>query len=278
MENLQLDLMISKNQIAFDFDELEEKSTILPNTLIKPLNHDYIANEVLFVVARVDGREISPNFDTLSLSGKTMLEWVLLAGSDCENKVIDEGDEIAKLKNIQTDKPIIALFYNDTPLLDKNSFYEIIDYFSQRGMNYLRLNRGLVIKTSYLERVSGDLVGDVAYDCKNLFRVNDSKRINFVNKLLQEKILSYHINNGVILLSDNVYIEGDCEIGKGTIIYPNNSILGQSVIESGVILESGNVIDNSIICSGVKLKGCYCEKSKVTTSLKPFSNLINQKV
>lgn len=278
METTELDLMVSKDQISFDFEAIEEQSSILPNTLIKVLNHDYIANEVLYVVAKVKGEEICPHFNELNLSGKTMLEWTLMAGNDCEQKIIDEGDEIARLKQIETDKPIIALFFSDTPLFDKKSFQEIIDYFSQRGMNYLRLNRGLIIKTSYLSRVCGELVGDVAFECKNLFRVDDAKKINLVNSILQEKILAYHKKNGVIMLGDNVYIEADCEIEKGTVVYPNNTILGQSVIESGSILESGNVVKDSIVCKNVTLKGCYIEKSKITSSPEPLSKIINQKV
>lgn len=274
METTEFDLMVSKDQISFDFEE----ETLLPNPLIKALNHDYIAKEVLFVVAKVKGEDICANFSSLSLSGKTMLEWTCMAGNECEQRIIDEGDEISSLKQIETDKPIIALFFSDTPLLDKKSFYEIIDYFSQRGMNYLRLNRGLIIKTSYLERVSGNLVGDVAYECKTLIAVNDAKKINLVNSILQERILSYHINNGVIVIGNNVYIEADCEIGKGTVIYPNNVIIGQSIIENDVVLESGNIIKDSIICSGVKLQGCYCEKSKLTSSPQPLSKIINQKV
>lgn len=277
METTEFDLMISKDQISFDFENLEEESS-LPSPLLKALNHDYIANEVLFVVAKVKGENICPNFSELKLSGKTMLEWTCMAGNECEQKIIEEGEEIARLKQIVTDKPIIALFYSDTPLFDKKSFHEIIDYFSQRGMNYLRLNRGLVIKTSYLERVSGNLVGDVAYESKTLLAVDDAKKINFVNSILQERILSYHIHNGVVFLGDNVYIEADCEIEKGTIIYPSNTILGQSVIEGGAVIESGNVINDSIICKGVCLKGCYIEKSKVTSSPSPLSKIINQKV
>lgn len=276
METTEIDLMVSKNQLSFDFDGLEE--TPITKNLIKSVNHSYIADEVLFVVARVKGGEICPHFENLLLSGKTMLEWVSLAGRDCEQIVIEEGDEIAKLKNIQTDKPIIALFYSDTPLLDKNSFYEIIDYFSQRGMNYLRLSRGLIIKTSYLSRVCGDLVGDVAYECKNLFRIDEGGKINVVNSILQEKILSYHAKNGVIMLGPNIYIEADCEIGKGVVIYPNNTILGQTVIESGAILESGNVVKDCILLNKAILKGCYCEKSKISSVQEPFSKIINQKV
>lgn len=274
METTEFDLMVAKDQISFDFEGFEEDSS-LPNPLIKTLNHDYIANEVLFVVAKVHDEN---NFSSLCLSGKTMLEWTCMAGSECEQKIIDEGDEIAKLKQIKTDKPIIALFFSDTPLFDKKSFHEVVDYFSQRGMNYLRLNRGLIIKTSYLERVSGNLVGDVAYECKTLFAVNDAKKINLVNSILQERILAYHIKNGVVILNDNVYIEADCEIGKGVVVYPNNTILGQSIIESGAVIESGNVIKDSIVCSGTTLRGCYCEKSKITSSPEPLSKIINQKV
>lgn len=276
MEKVELDLEIAKDQMSFDLDEIcQEKSLVLPETLIKPLSHDYIAEEVLFVVAKTNGQA---RIKALSLSGKTMIEWVKLAGSECEQVEINEGDEIAKLKQIQTSKPIIALFYDDTPLFDKSAFYEIIDYFSSKGMNFLRLNRGLVIKTSYLTRVCGNLVGDIAYEGNALIQIDDAKKINYANKILQERILNYHIRNGVILLGENVYIEADCEIGKGTIIYPNNTILGQSIIEENVTLESGNIIKDSIICSGVKICGCFVKASKISSNIDPLSKIENQKI
>ena len=139
METIELDLEIAENQIAIDFENLkdedvQEESLVLPKSLIKPVNYDWIKNEVLFVVVKANRRDVCPSFSSLKLCGKTMTDWVLMASGGCQTMVINDcEDVVSKIRTIDTDKRIIALFYSDTPLLDKNGFYRIMDYFSSKS-------------------------------------------------------------------------------------------------------------------------------------------------
>ena len=151
METTEIQFEIAKNQIGIDFDALEkeeqEESAVLPNELIKPVNHAWIANEVLFVVVRTNREDVCPNFSTLKICGKTMTEWVLMAGGACQKCVVDDCDDvIAKIRGVETDKKIIAVFYSDAPMLDRAAFYRIMDYFSSRSINFLQLARGFIVK------------------------------------------------------------------------------------------------------------------------------------
>lgn len=285
MEKEDVELLIAENQLKFDFEEIEnhieEESSSLPQTFIKAKNYEWIKEEVLFIVVKVNRDEIVKDFSNLNLCGKKMIDWVLMAGSDCEQKVIIDSEDIfSSIRSLSINKPIIAVFYSDTPLLDKITFNKICDYFSSRNMNFLQLSRGFIVKTDFLKNNYYFAQGVNLYEDKNLLVVDNAKELNYVSNILYNKILNYHIKNGVIIFGqNNIYIDADVEIESGVIIYPNNILKGQSIIEKGVILESGNVIKDSIVSSGI-IKSSYIENSKITNAsiIQPFSKIINEEL
>ena len=285
MEITELDLEIAENQIAIDFDGLEkaeeEKSVCLPQSLVKSVNFDWIKEEVLFVVVRANRKDVCSNFSSLKLCGKTMTEWVLMAGGQCEKKVLeDDQDILSKIRAITTDKKIIAVFYSDTPLLDKNAFYRIMDYFSSRSINFLQLSRGLIVKRDFLLNNPSFMSSATGgYEDESLLVADSGRTLSFMHKYLNKKIVNFHIENGVVILGENtVFIDADCEIESGVVIYPNNIIKGQSVISAGCVLESGNIITNSILFPNVKCASCCIENSKIGQGnvIKTGQTIINE--
>lgn len=270
METMELELDIAKNQIGIDFDALEkevlEESSSLPNELIRPVNHDWINEEVLFVVVQTNNEEVCPNFALTKVCGKTLTEWVLMAGGHCQKVVINDDNVMETLRLIQTDKKIIAVFFNDTPLLDRKAFYRIMDHFSSRSINFLQLERGFIVKTDFLKNNPSFVSGSVGgYEDEALFVVDSGRALSFAFQKLNNKILSFHISNGVVVLGEHtVFIDADCEIDSGVVIYPNNVISGQSIISSGCVLESGNVVCNSIISPNCTLQGAFVKNSKIS--------------
>ena len=104
------------------------------------------------------------------------------------------------------------------------------------------------------------------------------KKINLVHKILQDKIRTFHINNGVVILGEqSVFIDCDVEIEKGTIIYPNNVLKGKTILQGNVELKEGNLIVDSIISANSTLTNCFIEKSKVSGDLKN-KIIVNQEV
>ena len=284
MEREDIDLLVSENQIKIDFDSFtsaneEEESAIIPSALIKAVNYDWIKDEVLFVVVKAYHSFVK-NLPNVELCGKRLLDWVLNAGSGCETRIIEDCEDIiGRVRNITTNKNIIAVFYSDTPLLDKGTFNKFCEYFSSHNMNFLRLSRGFIVKTEFLKNNFTLAQGASELDDKNLLVADSAKVLNLMSNSLYNRILNYHIKNGVIIYGQNtVFIDGDVEIEGGVIIYPNNVIKGQSIIGENAVIESGNVIKNSIISNDAVVRGSYIENSMITAgaSIEPFSKIIGQ--
>lgn len=284
MEREDIDLLVSENQIKIDFDSFtsaneEEESAIIPSALIKAVNYDWIKDEVLFVVVKAYHSFVK-NLPNVELCGKRLLDWVLNAGSGCETRIIEDCEDIiGRVRNITTNKNIIAVFYSDTPLLDKGTFNKFCEYFSSHNMNFLRLSRGFIVKTEFLKNNFTLAQGASELDDKNLLVADSAKVLNLMSNSLYNRILNYHIKNGVIIYGQNtVFIDGDVEIEGGVIIYPNNVIKGQSIIGENAVIESGNVIKNSIISNDAVVRGSYIENSKISAgaSIEPFSKIIGQ--
>lgn len=289
MITAEIELEPVKGQLSFDLDnfnidEVEEKSISLQSEkLLKSLSHDWIAEEVLFVVVRAQNTKLSNDLPSLKLCGKKMIEWVRLAGSDCQQVIIDDCEDLMeRIRQIETDKKYIAVFYSDTPLFNKGSYYRIMDYFSSKNINFLQLSRGFIAKTEFvksrpifMQGVTGDI------EKEYLMRAENAKVVSFMQNLINNKILSFHENNGVIIFGKNtVFIDADVEIESGVLIEPNNIIQGESVIAGGTILRSGNIIKNSIISNNCMIESSYIEKSKISqgSRIKPYSKIIEQEI
>ena len=272
----ELEIEVNENQISFDFLQNMEKEPFQ-----QAENYEWVADETLVVIIKAKG-DISPNFD---ICGKKMIDWVALATSGCTQKIIEEPDEenlLQTIKDLSDGYIFVAVFYSDTPLLKKSTFLEIMDYFSKRRMNVLKLVRGYVFKTEYLQNAKMLLSTTVEeFDKEDFTIVNSSKKVSFAFKILNNRILNYHKERGVVFFGENtIFIDADVEIEEGCVIYPNNIIKGESYIGKNVILESGNYIFDTIVCDEAFVCQSYLEKSKVEKGkvVGPFAKLINQKI
>ncbi len=289
METKELEFEIAKGQMSFALDEmnfdqsLEDGVSIQTEKLLKSQNHEWIKEETLFVVVRAQDKKLSNDLPSLKLCGKKMIEWVRLAGVDCEQVVIDDEEDIfERISQIQTEKQYIAIFYSDTPLLSRGLFYKIMSNFSAKNVNYLRLSRGFIVKREFLlSRPYFMQSAVVGFDSEGLVRADNAKAISQMQKILNERILAFHEANGVIIYGKNtVFIDADVEIEAGVIIEPNNIIQGETVVSGGTILASGNIIKNSIISHNCTISASYIEKSKISQGkeIKPFSKIIEEEI
>lgn len=97
-----------------------------------------------------------------------------------------------------------------------------------------------------------------------------------INQEEREKICKKHIENGVIIIDINTtYIEDTVKIGKGTVIYPNNVIEGDTVIGIDAILGPNNRIKDCEIGDRVDIQYSVLIESKVgeETRVGPFAYL-----
>lgn len=259
-----IDLFISEKEVNIDvesLDEMEEDSFF--SSLLKPIKLESKKNDVLFVVVKTYKDDLVKDFPNFCLCGKSLVDYLLLAGRGCETVVIEDGDVLEKLKEIKTDKKIISVFYCDTPLVDEKTFLRILDYFVSKNLDYLKLSRGFIIKKDCLD---GDFILRSApeYEDKNLFAIEDAIGLNYANKVLQERIRLSHLNNGVIILGEqSVFIDYDTVIEKGVVIYPNNILKGKTIIQKNVTLLEGNLISESVILEECTLENCFVKNSKI---------------
>lgn len=270
------EIKVEEGQISFDF--LNTPST---QTLVQVENYEWVAEETLVIILRSKG-DISYNFE---LCGKKMIDWVTLSASGCAQRILDEPSEedfLETIKSVAEGYNFVAVLYSDTPLLRKTTFLEIMDYFSKRKMNVLRLKRGYVFKGEYLQNTKMLMSTAIEeFEKEDFVVVKDAAIASYAFKVLNGRILDYHKQRGVVFFGENtIFIDADVEIEDGTVIYPNNILKGESYIGKDVILESGNYIFDTIVCDEAFVCQSYLEKSKVEKGkvVGPFEKLINEKI
>ncbi len=104
---------------------------------------------------------------------------------------------------------------------------------------------------------------------------------NFIDEMrlkkdAQEKILSSLFENGVIFLStDGIIIESTVKIGKGTLIYPNVILKGETIIGENCTITSGTTIENCVIGNNTIINASQCYSSEIGNEVKigPFSHI-----
>ncbi len=271
------EIEIDENQISFDFLTEKKETTQVQQAE----NSEWVAQETLVVLVKAKG-ELSANFD---ICGKKMIDWVGMATSGCDQKIIEEPEEdelLEEIRNLAEGYNFVAVFYSDTPLLKKSTFLEVMDFFAKRRMNVMKLSRGYVFKTDYLKTAKMLLSSSFEeFDKEDFTVVDNALKVSYAFKVLNKRILDYHKECGVVLFGENtIFIDADVEIEAGAVIYPNNVLKGQSYIGKNVILESGNYIFDTIVCDEAFVCQSYLEKSKIEMGkiVGPFAKLINEKI
>lgn len=269
----------------FSKTNIEEEVSNLSQILTSAKSYQWIKNETLVVIIRQDNSSFCDKLSTMDLCGKYMIDWVSLSLSVCEQKIINAADSaelLQYLKDLKTDKRYIFITYSDIPLLERNTFYKIMDYFSSNNLNAMKFDRGLVYKTEFLQdAIDLDPVVKKYFGGKDFERIEDASDFARAYTFLQNKIKNYHKNNNVVLLGeDTIFIDADVEIESGVIIYPNNILKGQTYIGKNVVLESGNTISDSIISNNCIIEKSVIIKSKVeeNKSVKPFTIVENESI
>lgn len=88
--------------------------------------------------------------------------------------------------------------------------------------------------------------------------VNSRKELLEANITMKDRILDYHMKNGITFIDRNIYIEGDVTIQKDTIIFPNTFLLGQTRIGEGVFIGPNTLIRDCVIEDGANIEGFVC--------------------
>ena len=253
------------------------------DTLFRRYNKQPIDSDVGVIILKQQyigcgGKEKS--YD-IKIWGKTVLEWVKLAFDTCPIMELDyrEGvDVLNVIKPYLSDKKYTAVFFADTPLFRRETFINILDYVQTKRLNVCKLERGYIFVTDYLRSVDKiySTVYPAAIDKQEFEIAKDMRSIESISKVLKDRILNFHIEQGVQFLDkSSVSIDADVVIGEGVVIHANNTIEGQSVIGDNVVLYTGNIIVNSKIANDSVLKYSVIEDSEINagTEVPPFSHI-----
>jgi bifunctional UDP-N-acetylglucosamine pyrophosphorylase / glucosamine-1-phosphate N-acetyltransferase len=107
--------------------------------------------------------------------------------------------------------------------------------------------------------------------------INTLEQLAEATALLQKRKLKQLMLDGVEFLNpESVYIEHDVQIGVGSVIFPNVTLLGKTEIGQKVIVESGCFIKNSVVHNdSVILANSYLEGALVHegASIGPMARL-----
>ena len=118
--------------------------------------------------------------------------------------------------------------------------------------------QGELYLTDALEllRAAGARTGGIqAEDYREAMGINDRIQLAQAGKLMQERINRRHMLNGVTLINpESIYIDWDVEIGRDTIIYPNNYLCSGSRIGENCTLYEGNRLEKSRLGKGVSIR------------------------
>jgi len=84
--------------------------------------------------------------------------------------------------------------------------------------------------------------------------INTRKDLLEANLIMRRRILEHHMERGVTLLGDQIYIEADVSVGADTIIYPFSHLRGKTVIGQGATIGPHVVLNDSVLGDGVTVE------------------------
>ena len=232
------------------------------------------------VVIVCKGASSKLNYRSLLL-GMPMCEWVAGAFEGYNITFVDEYDDYCAIAKEYSDSYTYTIVISgNMPLLNKDNIASLVQYGCFKQAQYVKFTGGIMINNEYLRNTQVP-----SYDCvytgdfENFYLVENKIQLNQIIKVLTDKIVQYHIANGVEIYG-KVTIEPKVEIESGVTIFGGNVIKGYSYISSGTILKENNVISDSIIGSNCALSSSIITNSKLGNNcfVMPFCVVENKTI
>ncbi len=114
-------------------------------------------------------------------------------------------------------------------------------------------------------------------DPEEVMGVNTRKELAIANRVMRDRILGDLMASGVTVIDpSSTYVDYGVRVGMDSVLYPNVSIEGSSVVGEGCILENGCKIVDSTIGDGCRIKAfTVIEDSHVDrgVTIGPFARL-----
>lgn len=250
------------------YDEANSKTETKPQVEV---SYEERADFIVLAVNNPAFKVSTPTFE-IDIYGKTMLEWVK---SVCENEPKVKEVEIKhsvldEIKPLLGEGEITVVLYSDAPLITKNTVSEAISFLVNRGLNVCKLTHGYIFKTEYVKRAFDIFLTETHYFNEEDFLIaSNFKQLALISEIARNRILSYHMNNGVHIVDpSSTFIGCNVKIGKDVIIHPGNIIYGNMEIGDNVKLFSENLIGDGVIMSGSTVLMSRVKKSVIEKNVK----------
>ena len=133
--------------------------------------------------------------------------------------------------------------------------------------------------TDIVEILSGEgkkIVREKISESEAVFGVNTFWDLARAERIKQLKIIQNHCLAGVRIINpETVYIEAAVRIGPGTVIWPNNFLIGKTIIGRDCFLGPGNFIADSRIGAGAEIRASFLYEVRCGQRVKigPFAHL-----
>ena len=233
------------------------------------------------ILLRVDYpecRQNKPSFE-IEILGKTIKNWVKLAFDQCKVTELNftQGTDILSfIRPYLGHKQYTAVFFSDTPLLQRKTFLSIIDYVKTKGLNVFKFERGYVFDTEYALQAQRIFAPQSSgpWDKNDFVVANSLEMVYNITNILRNRILAFYERQGVRFLDkSSVFIDADVSIGQNVVIGQNNILNGFTEIGDNVVLEAGNQIKNSKIGQNSVVSHSVIQNSQINPNsvIQPFS-------
>lgn len=221
----------------------------------------------------------------VNLLGASMYNWVIRA---CPTKPAlvnyhQDADLLQIIKPALKNAEWTLVLFSDTPLITSSGVKQILDFAINKDLSVCKLERGYVFKTEYIKSAL-NLYAVNTYDvCANeLFVVDNTDKLVRAQKVLKDRIIKYHINSGVNVISpEDAYIECSVSIEPGVTIEPfvklegtttiganskicSNAVIVDSKIDEHVIVKNNsNVISSALLDNSIVGNNCTIQNRSV---------------
>lgn len=285
MENIY-DYTETQIETEEDSSEFFDLKIITDGTNVKSerIKRDEEDVSVSCFILLTDSKEMSVQDGSynLDLLGNPMFQYVVRACPTVPSCIkFDEDKEsvLLAVKPYIKDTEYTLVLFSDTPLVTKANILNILDFAKSKGLNVCKLSRGYVFKNEYIKRVDEIYAPSTYYfDEEDFLRADTYKNLNLVSQKLRERIIYFHMENGVYFKApENIYVDANVSIGQGTVIDAFVRISGDTDIGENCLIKSNTTLINAKVFEGAIIEGAYVdsaiikEKAKIKHGAKLFS-------
>lgn len=244
-------------------------------TLVKPLisTNDNIDLEVLIFKTK---------FSDVKILEKPMIDWVKDCVLNYKTTIQNFNEKKNELEQIKMFKPksrFLLVLYSFNPLLTKNNIDLCVDYLVLKGEKMVKLPFGYIFETEYLKtltQIKEPLM--FSADGSEFLKIESEQEVGYAAEVLQRRIITNFINMGVKFINpQNIVINAYVKLQKGAVIYPFNTLSGNTIVCEGATLKEGNTIINSEIGKNAVVANSVIKDSTICSNciVFPFNTIEN---